>query len=164
VDLGQLDPGDGWKELGRNVVGEMQLGVMLRRHGGRNAAAGWDGDRFAVFEGPNDRLGLVWLSTWDSEEDAREFARGYARFQTTKVGRDAPEPDAFPDSLRRPYKGVVSAVERRRVDVAVVEGFSSERTESLLEAAFRAKKTEMTHDPPPTEKHTQQDPGKPEGS
>ncbi len=25
IELGKLDAGEGWKELGRNVVGEMQL-------------------------------------------------------------------------------------------------------------------------------------------
>ena len=102
LDLGKLDAGEGWKELGRNVVGEMQLAVLLRRHGGKPAAAGWDGDRYAVFEGPEGKLGLAWLSTWDSEEDAREFARGYARFQTGKLGAEAPQPEEVPDSLRTP--------------------------------------------------------------
>src|SRR5439155_21659822 len=113
IDLGALNPGAGWTELGRNVLGEMQLTVLLRRHGGKSAAAGWDGDRYAVFEGPQDRLGLVWLSTWDSEDDAREFADGYTRFQATKldkVPRSAPPAPVF-------------ALERRGSDVAVVEGF-----------------------------------------
>jgi hypothetical protein len=123
----------------------MQLAVLLRRHGGRNAAAGWDGDRYAVFEGPHDRLGLVWFTTWDSDDDAREFARGYIRFQTAKIGSDAPEPDAFPASMRRPYKSVVYAVERRNSEVVVVEGFSSEVTEKLVDAALRSKKTEITY-------------------
>ncbi len=146
VDLGSLDAGQGWKEIGRNVVGEMQLGVLLRRHGGKNAAAGWDGDRYAVFEGPGGRVGLVWLSTWDSEKDAREFHRGYAQFQTTKLGDDVNAPDAFPDAIRRPHKETVFAIERRGADVVVVEGFSTERTDALVEASFKAKKTEMTHD------------------
>src|SRR5262249_43541499 len=128
IDLGKLDVGPGWKELGRNVVGEMQLGVLLRRHGGKNAAAGWDGDRYAVFEGPDGRLGLVWLSTWDSEDEAREFLRGYVHFQTTKLGGDAPQPDVIADGLRRPHKGCVLAAERRGADVAVVEGFDEDRT------------------------------------
>jgi hypothetical protein len=143
VDLGPLDAGCGWTEVGRNVVGEMQLGVMLRRHGGKAAAEGWDGDRFAVFEGPDGRLGVAWLSTWDGVDDAREFARGYTRFQTTKIGADLPEPDAFPDANRRPHNGTVFAVERRGADVAVVEGFDAETTERLVEAAFKAKKTEV---------------------
>jgi hypothetical protein len=148
VDLGKLDPGPGWKEVGRNVVGEMQLGIMLRRHGGKNAAAGWDGDRFAVFEGPSDRLGLVWFSTWDSPDDAREFARGYAGFQSTKIAADIPGPEAGSDSVRRPYQGDSYVVERRGPDVVVVEGFPADRTDSLVQAAFRSEKTEMTHSLP----------------
>jgi len=122
---------------------------MLRRHGGKAAAEGWDGDRFAVFEGPDDRPGLAWLSTWDSADDAREFARGYTRFQTTKLSVDHAVPDVLPDASRRPHNGTVFAVERRGADVAVVEGFDAETTERLIEAAFKAKKTEMTHAPTP---------------
>jgi hypothetical protein len=149
VDLGPLDAGCGWTEAGRNVMGEMQIGVLLRRHGGKAAAAGWDGDRFAVFEGPDARLGLTWLSTWDGDDDAREFARGYARFQTTKMDAAGADPEAFPDANRRPHKGALYAVERRGADVAVVEGFDPETTERLVEALFRAKKSEMTHAPAP---------------
>ena len=152
IDLPRLDPGAGWQEVGRNVVGEMQLAVMLRKHDGRTASAGWDGDAFATFTGPDDRLGLVWASTWDSEADAREFARAYARYQTTKLGPDSTEPEAFPDSLRRPRAGAFFAVERRGADVVVVEGFPSEATESLVEAAFSAKKAEKTHAPGPRAK------------
>ena len=101
IDLGVLKPGEGWKEVGRNVLGEMQLGVMLRKHGGKAAAAGWDGDRYAVFEGPDDKLGLVWLSTWDSEDDAREFVRGYVGYQTAKVGHLGRPPTPIPDSVWR---------------------------------------------------------------
>ena len=113
LDLGKLDAGEGWKELGRNVVGEMQLAVLLRRHGGKPAAAGWDGDRYAVFEGPEGKLGLAWLSTWDSEDDAREFARGYARFQTGKLGSEAPQPEEVPDSLRRSPEDKQTRLPRR---------------------------------------------------
>jgi len=159
VDLGQLGPCDGWKEVGRNVVGEMQLSVMLRHHGGRAAAGGWDGDHYAVFEGPGDRLGLVWLTTWDSDDDAREFARGYIRYQAHKLGLDAPPPpeepgDAPPEAIRRTHEGAVYVVDRRRADVAVVEGFPEDVTGSLLDAAFRAKKVELTYaqTTPPKEK------------
>jgi hypothetical protein len=150
IDLGTLDAGCDWTEAGRNVVGEMQLAVLLRRHGGKAAAAGWDGDRFAVFEGPKGRLGIVWLSTWDSDDDAREFTQGYARFQTTKIpGQQVqPQPEAFPDANRRAHEGTVYALERRGSDVAVVEGFDAETTESLVAAAFRSRKTEMTHAAP----------------
>jgi hypothetical protein len=149
VDLGTLDAGCNWAEVGRNVVGEMQIAVMLRRHGGKPAAAGWDGDRFAVFESPDHKLGLVWLSTWDTVDDAREFALGYTRFQTGKLGAEAAQPDPIPTSSRRPRNGTLFAVDRREADVAVVEGFDAETTELLIEAAFKAKKSAMTHAPAP---------------
>ena len=71
------------------------------KHGGKPAAAGWDGDRYAVFEGPKNRLGLVWLSTWDSEDDAREFAKGYVEYQTSKLGNIGKPPKPIPDKVWR---------------------------------------------------------------
>ncbi len=144
IDLGVLSPGTGWTEVGRNVLGEFQLGVLLRRHGGKSIAAGWDGDRYAIFENGDHKLGLVWLSTWDTIDDARDFARQYTRYQTTKLGPDAESPTAFPDSIRRPAQSVEYAVERQGKDVAVVEGFDSAATERLIDSAWQATRTEMT--------------------
>lgn len=146
VDLGKLDPGAGWKELGRNVVGEMQTAILLRRQGGKSAAAGWDGDRFAVFEGPEGKLGLVWFTTWDSEKDADEFQEAYVKFQTTKLGKQAKAPDPLTPSTRREHEIAMFAVEQSGVDVIVVEGFSAETTERLIAEALKSKKTEMSHD------------------
>jgi hypothetical protein len=143
IDLGRLEPGEGWAEVGRNVIGEMQLAVLLRRHGGKNIAAGWDGDRFAVFDDKDGKLAVVWFSTWDTEDDARDFARQYTRYQTNKLGKDAVSPEEFPDAIRRSAEGVTYVVERRGKDVAVVEGFATEATDRLLEAAFKSVKTEM---------------------
>jgi hypothetical protein len=145
IDLGSLTIADPWKELGRNVVGEMQTGILLRKHGGKGAAVGWDGDQFAVFEAPDDRIGLVWFSTWDTPEDAKRFANAYARFQSTKFGADVPKPDDVPDSLRRSHEDVVYAIERQGADVVIVEGFSAELTESLLGDSRHATKTVKTH-------------------
>ncbi len=144
VDLGDLPVGGDWKELGRNVVGEMQLAVMLRKQNGKSAAAGWDGDSYAVFEAPDGRLGLVWLSVWDSDSEAIEFHRAYARFQTSKLAKEAVEPDAFPDSIRRPDRGAVQILERRGPLVCVVEGFSADAANRIVEAAFKAKIVEKT--------------------
>ena len=143
LDLGTLDAGPGWAEVGRNVLGEFQLGILLRRHGGRPIAAGWDGDRYVVFEGPDKRLGLAWLTTWDTDDDARDFARQYTRFQTTKLGPGAESPAAFPDSIRRPKDGTFCAVERQGRDVAVVEGFDSPTTERLVAALLKATRAEL---------------------
>ena len=143
IDLGTLKPGDGWKEIGRNVLGEMQTAIMLRKHGGKAAAAGWDGDRYAVFEGPKNTLGLVWLSTWDSEDDAREFAHSYVSYQTAKVGNLGTPAKPIPDSVWRNLDDRLFVVQRRGRDVAVIEGFSPVATATLVDAAFQAKQTEM---------------------
>lgn len=148
IDLGRLPPGAGWTELGRNVLGEMQLGVLLRRHGGKSAAAGWDGDRYAVFEGPQGGLGLVWLSTWDSEDDAREFMTAYVAAQTDKLGKVSRPPRPVPDTLWRNAGEFLYVIQRRGLDVAVIEGFPPAVTPALLEAAFRATKTELKPDRP----------------
>jgi hypothetical protein len=148
VDMGKIEAGPGWKEVTRNVVGEMQLAVLLKKYSGKEAAAGWDGDQFAAFETTGGRLGLVWFSTWDSETDAREFAKSYLQFQTGKLGPDARTPDAFPDSTRRPSGTSTFAVERRGSDVVVVEGFPREAISPLIDAAFQARKSEKTADAP----------------
>jgi hypothetical protein len=70
--------GQGWKETLQDTLGEFQIGVWLRGNAGdantpTAAAAGWGGDRIALLEGPNDAWAILWLTSWDTEQDAREF-------------------------------------------------------------------------------------------
>jgi len=141
IDLGELKPSAPWKELGRNVMGELQISVMLGRQGSK-AAAGWDGDKYAVFEGSGGKLGLVWLSTWDSSDEAREFTEAYVRYQTKRMGKDGFQPEQIPDSLWRCQNEVCQVVDRRGADVVVIEGFAPDDTTKLLESALHARKTE----------------------
>ncbi len=143
VELGALAPGEGWKEVGRNVLGEMQLGILLKKHGGKTAAAGWDGDRYAVFEGPSGKLGLVWVSTWDSTQDAQEFLRGYAAHQSDKVGNLGAPPRRTTDSIWRNDGEALYVIQRHDCDVVVVEGFNPQATVALTAAALQAKKIEL---------------------
>jgi hypothetical protein len=66
-----------------DTLGEFQIGSWLRARGvtgagggvsGDTAAAGWGGDRYALIEGPNGAYALVILTTWDTPNDAAEFA------------------------------------------------------------------------------------------
>ena len=148
IEPGELTPGGGWKELGRNVLGEMQVAILLRNDGGKQAAAGWDGDIYAVFEAPDHELGLAWITTWDTEKDAIEFAGNYLKYQTGKLDKGTPKPDPNSLSLTRARGKVAYAVERRGSDVAVVEGFSQEITRKLVEQLFRSTKTELTGSQP----------------
>lgn len=62
-----------------NVLGEFEIRVLFQELAGdediaRRAAAGWGGDRFAVFA-DGDADALVWWSVWDNEMSARRFRR-----------------------------------------------------------------------------------------
>jgi hypothetical protein len=70
VLLADFDPGEGFND----ITGEIALPEFAR-----NAAAGWDGDRFALWEdGDGERETLVWRSIWDTPQDARAFSRALA--------------------------------------------------------------------------------------
>jgi hypothetical protein len=90
--------GAGWRVVDEDTLGELQTAVLLADfepgegfngitgdvtlpEAARNAAAGWDGDRFALWEdGNGERETLVWRSVWDTPEDARAFSRALAQF------------------------------------------------------------------------------------
>jgi hypothetical protein len=82
-----------WPDLGRELIGyakaaEGQLGeegiqVLLRSalpDGERAAAAaaGWGGDRFAVYRKADRRL-LAWIIDWDTDEAAARFQAAASR-------------------------------------------------------------------------------------
>jgi hypothetical protein len=148
--------GKSWRRVSANVMGEFQLTILLAdapkgsMRKAQVAAAGWDGDRYAVFEGDGKQLGLVWVTTWDGGKEAEEFAAAYAdrrakklaaenRAGGEKAGDKASGEKAAP--LRIEREGRVYAVDRRGDDVVVIEGFSPEITNKLLAQAATAKKT-----------------------
>jgi len=71
--------GAGWTEAGQDTLGELVLRIWLSEGGLRapeaaTAAAGWGGDRVALFRGPGGVLALAMLTQWDTAKDADEFA------------------------------------------------------------------------------------------
>ncbi|SRR6266436_1327732 len=74
----------GWKRLDYDVEGEWGFYLILDEFlkspaESRRAAAGWGGDRFAVYEGPKGEVLFASLSNWDTEADAREFFDAYVK-------------------------------------------------------------------------------------
>lgn len=58
-----------------NLLGAMETGVLLEEMGAsREAARGWDGDRYALFGSGDDRS-LVWVSVWDDASSRERFVR-----------------------------------------------------------------------------------------
>jgi len=73
-----------WRRIAYDVQGEWGFYLILDQFlkspaESRRAAAGWGGDRFAVYEGPNGAACIVSLSVWDTENDAREFFDTYVK-------------------------------------------------------------------------------------
>jgi len=68
----------GWSEVHTDGLGELETRVLLREYlpdppAAERAAAGWDGDRYRLLEGHAGEV-FVWVSVWDSEPDALDFA------------------------------------------------------------------------------------------
>ncbi len=96
--------GEGWRTVDEDTLGELQIAVLLADLGpgagingitgeidlpesARNAAAGWDGDRFALWEDAGgERETLVWRSVWDTPQDARAFSRALAQSGNARWG------------------------------------------------------------------------------
>jgi hypothetical protein len=86
VDLPDLGStlGEGWTKIDQNTMGEWYTSLIL--DSGINskfqldsataekAAAGWGGDTYAYYDDNNsDAYAFVWLTKWDSTQDAEEF-------------------------------------------------------------------------------------------
>ena len=145
--------GDDWTSLGENVLGEFQTSVLLAgTKNGARAAAGWDGDRYAVLQHKDQRLGLVWASTWDSPAEAQEFAATYQAHLEHRLAGEAQAEEERPrqDDQQPKFRirvqhvndGRAYLVQCKGADVVVVEGFSEQLTAELQRLAFAAKRTE----------------------
>lgn len=77
--------GPGWKRIDVDVTGEWGYYLILdeflkSEQESKRAAAGWGGDRYAVYEGPKtDNVLIAQLSVWDTPNDAGEFFDAYAK-------------------------------------------------------------------------------------
>ena len=74
--------GDAWSEAGQDTLGEFLISSYLAMAGedaataesvAATAAAGWGGDRLALWQHEDGGLVLAWRLVWDTEQDASEF-------------------------------------------------------------------------------------------
>jgi hypothetical protein len=86
--------GAGWKHIDNDVNGEWGYYLVLDEYlanpsESRQAAAGWGGDRFAIYEGPKGSPAFVaQVTSWDTAADAKEFFDAYSK-RTQKRFSDA---------------------------------------------------------------------------
>jgi hypothetical protein len=76
--------GGKWVHYDADVLGELYVRTYLETYVAlgmaKEAAEGWDGDRFVYLKNDAEDKLLVWRSTWDTAEDAGEFFEAYSAF------------------------------------------------------------------------------------
>jgi hypothetical protein len=121
-------PTVGWRRIDSDVNGEWSYYLILDQFlnapaESKRAAAGWAGDRYALYEGPKGQVFLAQVAVWDTENDAREFFDAYVKRTELRYpgARSVESPSV---SERRAWStsegGVV--LELRGVRVVILEG------------------------------------------
>lgn len=143
IEIPSLSERD-WKQVDADVNGEFGYQVLLAEFIGKDraqsAAAGWGGDRYALYE--NSRTGALMIAiytTWDSEQDAKEFFTAYSQRTQKRYKTDAAESSAS-RVVFNTAEGLV-AIEMRGADVVILEG-SASRAEiaRAVEKLWQSKK------------------------
>lgn len=141
-DLVELAPG--LREAANDEMGEFALGAVLAQEvgvgAGRQAAVGWRGDRYRIWEDDAGRLPLVYLVIMDSDAGATRLAGTFTRLVERR----------HPALRRRGIPGPVSlttwedsgrsfAVEKRGAEVLVVENLPSSAAAGARDAIWRSR-------------------------
>ena len=137
-----------------STVGEFNIRVLLDGYLPDQeavlASEGWDGDRFLLLENQDDnQLLLCWYTTWDTEQDAKDFFHIYAKVlekrytEALEPGRTA---GAISEDLSRrtwnTLHGRVS-LEIRGKDVLLVDGASETLGQDVIHQVWN--RAEMKH-------------------
>jgi hypothetical protein len=128
-DLAAVLPA-GARKVIEDELGEIGLAEVLRRFRGEAAdAAGWRGDRYALWDAASGTPLLVALTVWDGDDVAAAFARDYAHVMGAKHGL-APRPPDGPVLVWSESRHAF-VIERRGRAVLLVEGAPGAALEAL---------------------------------
>jgi hypothetical protein len=141
-----LKPLASWHRILSDVNGEWGTYLLLDQFlkspaDSRRAAAGWAGDRYAIYESSAGEIVYVSSSTWDTLNDANEFFDAYLK----RIQFRYPGAEARTVPSNRPVKflnwstneGPVT-LEQDGLRVVVVEGYAEKLSaERLMQAVSR---------------------------
>ncbi|MGI9147145.1 MAG: hypothetical protein ACR2IK_11425 [Chloroflexota bacterium] len=126
-DLSAGSLGDGWRTINTNVLGELDIRLILSQltdnANGVRGSTGWAGDRWELLE-KDGRQALVVSTVWDTQNNANNFFQTFAtgmrnRFPTAK------EEEASP--TRQALTAATAATEIRRNGLNVLSVISFDR-------------------------------------
>jgi hypothetical protein len=137
--------GGNWKKADDDVNGEfgylVALAEFISKRTARAAAGGWGGDRYALYENKaTGGLVLAQYTTWDTENDAREFFDAYSERTVKRYKFGKPVDSNARPRVYETNEGLAS-IELRGKDVVMIEGAQTrEQLSRLLERAWQSKK------------------------
>lgn len=141
--------GEGWEESLSSTSGEFDVRIqfteVLGRKRSEEAAAGWDGMRlhFCEKEGASGFVGII--STWDTEDDAHEFAQAWGDWASRRDGETRSRAQKDGRDYVDTADGLV-VVEVRGRDVVVADGVPADRVDPVLAALGSAERRERGAD------------------
>jgi hypothetical protein len=133
--------GRGWRRVDSDVNGEWSLYLILDQFlksspDSKRAAAGWGGDRYAVYENQRGQVVYVSVSAWDTEKDGREFYEAYVKRSRGRYPAAQASADTATLWSARTVEGNVS-IEIRGKRIVVIEGLpQSAQSRSILRSLW----------------------------
>jgi hypothetical protein len=129
-------PTDRWRRVDFDVNGEWNFYLILDQFlkssvESHQAAAGWGGDRYAVYENRKGDVMYISLSAWDTERDAREFFDAYVK-RTELRYPEGQIVSSSPDSRFLQTSEGAAIVEMRGMRILVLEGLTNARTQRAI--------------------------------
>jgi hypothetical protein len=85
LPAGVGSPTESEGRLGEVLIRSLFEGVLPQEQS-FEAAAGWGGDRYAIWLDANDEYHLFWRTLWDTDRDADEFYEALAGFASSRFG------------------------------------------------------------------------------
>lgn len=81
--------GAGWRVLDHDVFGELYTDIFIQNGGmpardAAQASAGWGGDEY-MFVGSDTETAFLWSTTWDTEQDAKEFMAAMLTVESSRL-------------------------------------------------------------------------------
>jgi hypothetical protein len=128
--------GPGWRQINSNVLGELQLRLVLQQLTDQTravqGASGWGGDRWQLLE-KDGRQALVIKTVWDTPNDARKFFDVLAAGLKNRFS-DAHEDEASADRQALTTANAATDVRRDGQNVLVVLSYDRPSADSIVGA------------------------------
>ena len=141
--------GADWKKADGDVNGEfgylVALAEFIPKRAAKTAAAGWGGDRYALYENTvTGALLLGQFTTWDTESDAKEFFDAYSE-RTDKRYKLAKAIESNRQRRVSQTSEGLASIELHGRDVVMIEGAQTrEQLARVSERMWLSKKAIMS--------------------